>query len=123
MATTDPSRITDISGGTSYSLIDSPVEFTFRFNPADGEAYTIVEFIQMLDVDGSTQNVNRGSKGSVKADWTEVFGSEEFRNLQPAYAGATDPVTAADLTQISMRGVMQILLDMFDRVYVAKIAP
>lgn len=123
MATTDPSRVTDISGGTSYSLIDSPVEFTFRFNPEAGEARALVQFIQMLDVDGTTQNVNRGNRGSVNADWTEVFGATEFRNLQPAYAGATDPVTAADLTQISMRGVMQILLDMFDRMYVAKIAP
>ena len=103
-------RIVELTG-TAFKLIAQPVRINFEHNPETGTAGLRFEFIQMLDVDGVTRNVNFGRLGHVSRNWTDIETS------QPAYAGALDPVTGADLTQVSMRGVLMILMDAFDRGY------
>lgn len=110
--TTSTERIVDISGGTEYLLVAQPINFSFNNNPELNTADVRVEFIQMLEVDGTTRNVNYGSKGSVTRAYSEI--STQY----PAYPGKLDPESGADLTQISVKGIMILLQDMFDKMYV-----
>lgn len=105
-------RIVDISGGTSYKLVEQPISFTFDYNPELNTASVRVDFIQMLDVDGVSRNVNMGNKGTTRRQWSAIS------SFYPCTNGETDPVSGADLTNISLRGVMLLLLEMFDKMRV-----
>jgi hypothetical protein len=64
---------------------------------------------EWVEAGGNDVGVDSQSHGRVRRDFSVV------KNEQPADAGATDPVTGADLTQISMRGVGIILADAFNQ--------
>lgn len=100
--------------GTTFALVAHPTEIRFTTNPATGEVSLDMQFMEMLMVDNVVaRNVNFGRAGRVRRDWKSI------KNIRPAYPGATDPVTGADLTQISFRGIAELLQDAFDRVYEA----
>ena len=103
-------RITEVTG-TTIELVAMPKEILFMWRPEDSNGRLIWSWLEHLVVDDVVNAKDFGRYGKTSRNWDDI------KNLQPAYSGEVDPVTGADLTQISMRGVMAILQSAFDRAY------
>ena len=111
MATISPER-TETLTGTDFELVVLPVDIILHRNPETGDTSIMWRWTQHLSVDGAVRKKDYVKTGSNFREFADIA------SLQPAYVGAIDPYTSADLTDISMAGVVQILLDAFDRAYV-----
>jgi hypothetical protein len=108
---TSPERIVDLTG-TDFKLVAQPTMFQFTRDIETNEADVRIQWQQALTVDGVANRIDIGTSGVVHRGWNVA------KDIQPAYPGATDPITGADLTQISFRGILSLLNDAFDRLYV-----
>jgi hypothetical protein len=112
MATISPERIQTLSG-TTFELVVQPIKMELRRDPENNANNELVfTWSENLRVDGASR----------RKDYARVGTNQRYVNsvgsIYPAYAGATDPHSGADLTQISIDGIVQLLLDAFDKMYV-----
>ena len=103
-------RITPVVGTTIEKVIH-PNHISIEWHPHTGGGDIRFEFLENLVVDGVVDAKDFGRHGHVRRMFNEI------KNVKPAYAGLVDPVTGADLTQVSMHGIFLILQDAFDRAF------
>ena len=103
--------------GTTIELVAYPNEFSLMWDPSANSGKVAFKWIEFLEVDGAMAGRDAGREGYTVRQWSAV------KNISPAYPGEVDPNTGADLTQISMAGVLKILLSAFDRAYVQDVTP
>ena len=98
--------------GTTFQRIVFPEVVELRWDPTNISKGSLRwNFKEWLVVDGAASGKESNLTGHTNREFSAV------KNVQPAYAGTVDPVTGADLTQISLHGVFLILNDAFDRAY------
>ena len=102
----------ELLSGTVFELVVHPLEVRISRDPETNTGSISYQWQQHLAIDGNVRRKEYAKTGSVSRNLDQVG------SVYPAYAGETDPHSGADLTQISMDGVVKILLSAFDKAYV-----
>lgn len=106
-----PERVTQLTG-TDFDLVVYPVAFNIRDNPATNQKEMSVDWVEYLRIDNSVWDRDFGRRGVTRRNFSDVG------TATPA-GGQTDPNTGADLSNISIRGALDVILAGWEAAYVA----
>lgn len=118
------SRVETIEGQAGFEVIASSTNI--QYNPATGSGTLTFNMSKYLTVDGELRSDIMPSHAGMLTKGLNEIMLRRFLDEVPEINGvniAIDPVTGADLSNVSVAGVMRIIKAAFDILYNESIAP